>query len=60
MITLEPIGHVRSSRSDLSDDIWGSVTARIVLDESLPEEEIAISRWYGVLWVTGSAFYSED
>jgi tRNA (Thr-GGU) A37 N-methylase len=41
MITLEPIGHVRSSRSDLSDDNWGSVTARIELDESLPAESLA-------------------
>jgi tRNA (adenine37-N6)-methyltransferase len=41
MITLEPIGHVRSSRSDLSDDSWGSVAARIELDESLPAESLA-------------------
>ena len=38
MITLEPIGFVRSSRSDLSDDDWGTVTARIELVESLPAE----------------------
>jgi tRNA-Thr(GGU) m(6)t(6)A37 methyltransferase TsaA len=41
MITLEPIGHVHSSRSDLSDHNWGSVTARIELDESLPAESLA-------------------
>jgi tRNA (adenine37-N6)-methyltransferase len=41
MITLEPIGHVRSSRSDLSDDNWGSVTAQIELDDSLPAESLA-------------------
>jgi hypothetical protein len=28
MITLEPIGYVHSSRAELSDDNWGSVTAR--------------------------------
>ena len=38
MITLEPIGHVRSSRTDLSDDNWGDVTARIELVETLPAE----------------------
>ena len=41
MITREPIGHVRSSRSDLSDDNWGGVTARIEPDESLPAESLA-------------------
>jgi tRNA (Thr-GGU) A37 N-methylase len=41
MITLELIGRVRSSRGDLSDDNWDSVTARIELDESLPAESLA-------------------
>ena len=41
MTTREPIGHVRSSRSDLSDDNWGGVTARIEPDESLPAESLA-------------------
>ena len=40
MITLEPIGFVRSSRSGLSDDDWGSVIARIELVESLPAESL--------------------
>ena len=40
MITLEPIGHVRSSRTDLSDDNWGSVTARIELVESPPAQAL--------------------
>ncbi len=40
MITVEPIGFVRSSRSDLSDDNWGAVTARIELVESLPAESL--------------------
>ena len=40
MITLEPIGFVRSSRGDLSDDNWGAVTARIELAESLPAESL--------------------
>jgi tRNA-Thr(GGU) m(6)t(6)A37 methyltransferase TsaA len=40
MITLEPIGHVRSSRADLSDDNWASVTARIELVEALPAESL--------------------
>jgi tRNA (Thr-GGU) A37 N-methylase len=40
MITLEPIGHVRSSRTDLSDDNWAGVTARIELVEALPCESL--------------------
>jgi tRNA-Thr(GGU) m(6)t(6)A37 methyltransferase TsaA len=31
MISLEPIGHVKSPREDLSDDDWGAVRARIEL-----------------------------
>ncbi len=38
MIAIEPIGHVRSTRRDLSDDDWGAVTARIELLESFPVE----------------------
>jgi tRNA-Thr(GGU) m(6)t(6)A37 methyltransferase TsaA len=34
MISLEPIGHVRSPRTDLSDDNWGNVTASIELCDS--------------------------
>jgi tRNA-Thr(GGU) m(6)t(6)A37 methyltransferase TsaA len=40
MITLQPIGHVRSSRTDLSDDNWGGVTARIELVQALPAESL--------------------
>jgi tRNA (Thr-GGU) A37 N-methylase len=40
MISLEPIGHVRSSRADLSDDNWAGVTARIELVEALPAESL--------------------
>ena len=40
MITLEPVGHVRGGRSDLADDHWGDVTARIELVESLPAESL--------------------
>ena len=32
MISLEPIGHVRSSKHDITDDHWGDVTATIDLD----------------------------
>ena len=35
MITLDAIGHVHSSRKDLSDDDWGDVTARIEIAEKL-------------------------
>jgi tRNA (adenine37-N6)-methyltransferase len=35
MIAMQPIGRVRSSRADLSDDDWGNVTASIELAEHL-------------------------
>ena len=35
MITLDPIGYVRSARADLRDDDWGNVTARIEISERL-------------------------
>jgi tRNA-Thr(GGU) m(6)t(6)A37 methyltransferase TsaA len=38
MITLSPIGRVRSARDDLRDDDWGGVRARIELDESFAAE----------------------
>ena len=38
MIAIEPIGYVRSSRRDLSDDDWGAVIASIELLESFPAE----------------------
>lgn len=41
MITLEPIGYVRSARHDLRDDEWGDITARIELVESLAPESLA-------------------
>jgi tRNA-Thr(GGU) m(6)t(6)A37 methyltransferase TsaA len=34
MITVSPIGYVRSARSDLRDDDWGAVRAQIVLDDA--------------------------
>jgi tRNA-Thr(GGU) m(6)t(6)A37 methyltransferase TsaA len=40
MITLEPIGFVRSGRGDLCDDNGGAVTARIELIESFPAESL--------------------
>jgi tRNA-Thr(GGU) m(6)t(6)A37 methyltransferase TsaA len=38
MISLEPIGHVRSARADLGDDDWGGVVARIELAEGFGPE----------------------
>jgi len=38
VIELEPIGHVRSERHDLSDDDWGGVRARIEMDDKFPIE----------------------
>lgn len=38
MITLSPIGYVRSPRNDLSDDMWGEVQARIEIVDSFGTE----------------------
>lgn len=40
MITLEPIGWVRSARSEAVDDDWDSVAARIELSADLPPEAL--------------------
>jgi tRNA (adenine37-N6)-methyltransferase len=40
MITLEPIGYVRSPRQDLSDDEWGQVTARLELTEQFSADSL--------------------
>ena len=34
MINVEPVGWVRTSRRDLSDDFWGGITSTIELDTS--------------------------
>jgi len=39
-ITLQPIGFVRSSRTTLTDDQWGEVTARIEIVDTLPQESL--------------------
>lgn len=41
MISLEPIGHVRSPRRELRDDDWGSVTATIELVVGFGPEALA-------------------
>jgi len=38
MITIEPIGYVRSPRGDLRDDDWGSVSSSIELDAAFSPE----------------------
>ena len=40
MITLEPIGWVRSARSEAVDDDWDSVAARIELSADFPLEAL--------------------
>ena len=40
-IELEPIGYVRSSRSDMDDDFWGSVEAGIELSDAYDTEALA-------------------
>jgi tRNA-Thr(GGU) m(6)t(6)A37 methyltransferase TsaA len=41
MITLEPIGHVRSARREIGDDDWGDVVATIELATGLGPEALA-------------------
>jgi tRNA-Thr(GGU) m(6)t(6)A37 methyltransferase TsaA len=38
MITIMPIGTVRSTRDDLRDDHWGEVSTRIEIHEDFPPE----------------------
>jgi tRNA (Thr-GGU) A37 N-methylase len=41
-ITLNPIGLVRSSRSEAKDDFWGEVTSSIELDSTpFPQESVS-------------------
>ena len=40
MITVEPIAYVRSPRTDVRDDAWGDVIARIELADDLPEDSL--------------------
>jgi tRNA-Thr(GGU) m(6)t(6)A37 methyltransferase TsaA len=40
MITVEPIGHVRSGRRELADDDWDSVPGSIELRADLPVESL--------------------
>jgi tRNA-Thr(GGU) m(6)t(6)A37 methyltransferase TsaA len=39
-VEIEPVGHVRSPRKDLSDDFWGAVEAEIVLTETFGQEAL--------------------
>ena len=40
MVVMEPIGHVRNARKDLSDDDWGAVLSRIELVDALNEDSL--------------------
>jgi tRNA-Thr(GGU) m(6)t(6)A37 methyltransferase TsaA len=40
MITLTPIGVVRGSRAEVTDDFWGGSTATIELADHLPDESL--------------------
>lgn len=37
MITLEPIGYVKNSRKEPTDDFWGGIISEIIIDEKYPE-----------------------
>ena len=39
-IELKPIGYVRNSRREPTDDFWGDVVSEIVLDEALPTDAL--------------------
>lgn len=38
---IDPVAHVRSPRTDLSDDFWGAVEAEIVLDQAFDADAFA-------------------
>ena len=38
MITLEPIGYVKNSRNEPTDDFWGGIISEIIIDEKYPED----------------------
>jgi len=40
MITLEPIGTVSSSRKEISDDYWGGLISRIILNDNYTEDSL--------------------
>lgn len=40
MIAIEPIGYVRSERTDLSDDLWGDVVSRIELSDAFGSDAL--------------------
>jgi len=37
-ILLQPVAFVKNTRTDLSDDYWGSIVSEIELDEGVPDE----------------------
>ena len=37
-LTFRPVATVKNSRTDLSDDFWGSITSEIELTEHIPDE----------------------
>ena len=39
-IELQPIGHVRTTRRDLSDDYWGGLESRIELDSAAFDPDV--------------------
>ncbi len=40
MIAVEPIGYVSSTRTDLSDDLWGDVVSKIELSDAFGDEAL--------------------
>lgn len=40
-ISMEPVGHVRASRTQAEDDFWGGTQAAIVLTPTFPEDALA-------------------
>ncbi len=40
MITLEPIGTVKNSRKEISDDYWGGLVSQIILGEKFGEDSL--------------------
>lgn len=40
MYSIQPIGHVRNSRSTPQDDYWGGVVSEIIISEKISEESL--------------------
>lgn len=40
MITMEPVGTVKNTRREISDDYWGGLVSEIILSDKYPEDAL--------------------